>query len=528
MKGLLLDNVGLNCTDATDIERINVGGQETGSAKRRFAFEINDVYYKINVENNVGTLAQLPTQSITVDSILEEGNTASELAEVTSCPQLAGNIVYSVIALYGEYGSLLPTASLSFSKKTAKDIYVYTDQSPVFELTKDESEAKIISITADKDIKGNASLDVSVSLYKDGAWTEYMSLPDSGGQTASKVKFKSLFRVRTFDGSDKATLNKVSIVYSSNRAPVTGNSSELISITRNYESDIGFASLLVKHKAMNDSHMDAYAALRKNTKKREDIVIGSGTGGKQTFTLGVADESGSVVADENIDHNSLVIKVNNVEVNEFDFNMSRGHITVYADLGATVTASYEYGLGVEDWRKMNKVIVQPYNGQYDILATKFELPVNDSGNTITAIRLVLTRDTGTVTDAFLGYATGQAQTIILKNFARKDTIVSNVDFTYNDITKEFSFIADQGTPVNISYEWTGETQEIYSIAPFWTYSPEVFNDELATVPGGADEAPISTTSVEISRIKQQVIYTQGYLAELSAQLDRLEAQGNND
>ena len=162
MKGLFLDNVGLNCTDATDIEKINIGGQEVDTARRRFALGIDNTYYKLNIENGIGSLSPLPTQSINVDTVLEEGNTFSELDSVTSCPGLAGKIVYPVIALYGEYGTLLPTASFSLSKKTAKDIYIYTDQSPEFELTKDNTEAKIISITADKETKGNASLDVSV------------------------------------------------------------------------------------------------------------------------------------------------------------------------------------------------------------------------------------------------------------------------------------------------------------------------------------------------------------------------------
>lgn len=530
MKGLLHDNVGMNCTDATDIERIEVGGQEVDSAKRRFVFGINNEYYKLNVSGNgVALLEKVPTQSITIDSVLAEGNTADELNNVSSVKGFAGKIVYPVIALYGEFGSLLPTASLSLKKVTSKDIYVYTDQSPVYELSDDGSEAKIISINVDKTVTGNGSVDVSVSMFQNGVWTQYTSPQDCGGQNASAIKFRSLFRIRSFDGVDSATLNKVSIIYSSNRAPVTGNDSEIITVTRNYGSDIGFASLLVKHNKLEDSSMDAYVAFRKNTGERKNIEIGVGTGGTQTVTLGVPDESGNIVPDKNIDHNSLVITVGGVEVKEYDFNMVRSHVTVFADLGQQICASYKYNLGVEEWRKMNKVITQSYNGSDEIQATKFELSINDTGNTITAMRLLLTRKTGSVQNLDLGFATGQAQTIILPHFARKDTITSNVAFTYNDLTREFSFVGDRDMPVNVSYEWTGETQSIYSIAPFWTLAPTVFSgtdDETSSGESGGGEGttPAVVSAVDLTRIKQQILYTQAFLTDLSAEVEALEGK----
>lgn len=528
MKGLLHDNVGINCTDATDVNKITVGGQEIESAKRRFVFSIDNIYYKLAVDSNgTATLERVPSQALTIDTVLEEGNTANELNLVTSVLGFAGKIVYPVIALYGEYGSLLPTASLSFSKVTSKDVYVYTDQSPAYELSDDGGEAKIISINVDKSITGSASVDVSVSMLQKGVWTQYTSPQDCGGQNASAIRFRSLYRVRSFDGVDSATLNKVSVIYSSNRAPVTGNDSEVITITRNFNNDIGFASLLVKHNKMDDSYMDAYVALRKNTKKRKNVEIGTGTGGTQTLTLGgEKDESGNIIADKNIDHNSLVITVGGEEVTEFDFNMVRSHITIFADLGQQICASYDYDFGVEEWRKMTKVITQPYNGSDTIQATKFELPVNDSGNTITAMRVLLTRKTGKVENLDLGFATGQTQTIILPHFARKDTMTSNVAFTYNDLTKEFSFVADKDMPVNVSYEWTGETQTIHSIAPFWTLAPSVFGspEEDSVTPSSDSSVIPSTSTVDITRIKQQILYTQAFLADLSAQVEALEGK----
>lgn len=533
MKGLLHDNVGMNCTDATDIEKINVGGQEVDSAKRRFVFGIDNVYYKLAVDSNgTATLEKVPTQSLTVDSVLEEGNKANELSGVSSVKGFAGKIIYPVIALFGEYGSLLPTASLSMEKVTSKDMYVYNDQSPIYELSDDGSEAKIISINVDKSITGSASADVSVSMLQNGVWSQYTSPQDCGGQNASAVRFRSLFRVRSFDGVDSATLNKVSIIYSSNRAPVTGNDSEIITITRNYENDIGFASIVVKHNKMVDSYMDAYVALRKNTGSRDNIEIGVGTGGTQTLTLGVPGEDGNVVADRNIDHNSLVVTVGGEVIDEYDFNMVRSHITVFADLGQQICASYKYGLGVEEWRKMTKVVTQPYNGSSDIQATKFELSINDAGNTITAIRLLLTRKTGSVTDLDLGFATGQAQTIILPHFARKDTMTSNVAFTYNDLTKEFSFVGDKDMPVKVSYEWTGETQTIHSIAPFWTFAPTVFatadgeGSDTSSIGGDESQQGAAMATIDLTRIKQQILYTQAFLTDLSNQVNAaLEGNG---
>lgn len=523
MKGLLHDNVGINCTDATDISKITVGGQEIDSAKRRFVFGIDNIYYKLIVDNSgTATLQQVPTQVLTIDTVLEEGNTATELNTVTSVIGFAGKIVYPVIALYGEYGSLLPTASLSMTKVTARDIYVFTDQSPVYELSDDGEDARIISINVDKTVTGSASCDVSVSLLQNGTWSQYFAPQDCGGQSASAVKFRSLFRVRSFDGTDSASLNKVSIIYSSNRAPVTGNDSEIITVTRNFENDIGFASLIVKHNKMIDSYMDAYVALRKNVSKRENIKIGVGTGGNQNLILGVEDETGNIIPDTYIDHNSLVITVGGQEITDYDFNMVRSHITVFADLGQEIRATYNYNLGTEEWRKMTKVITQPYNGIDDVQMSKFELAINDTGNSITAMRLLLTRKVGSVENYDLGFATGQKQTVVLPHYARKDTITSNVAFNYNDLTKEFSFVGDRDMPVWVSYEWTGETQEIQSIAPFWTLAPSVFgSSEEEENPGDSGSSEV-VGNIDITRIKQQILYTQAFLANLSAQVEAME------
>lgn len=521
-KGLLVDKAGLNCTDAADVVAVQVGGQQASNADRRFLFKVDGTFYKLTVnDDGVATPVAVDTQNITVDSVLEEGNTAIELGKVLSCPSFGGKVVYPAIAMKGVYGGVQPTASLAFDKKTTADVYVYNDYSAEYSLSDGSLASTLISVLVDKELTGNATVEVYGSLYSNGSWSDWISTQSLEGRTAEKIKFRSVYRIREFNGNDSATINSITLVYGSNNAPVTGNEADIITITRDFKTDLGFASMTVKHKKLEDGTIEVYASVRDKVKTRESIDIGTGNGSIQTFILGLAglEVDGVVqhIPDTGIDHNSLVIKVDGNLVSDYEFNMETSQVTLYADTNARVTASYNYGWGAEEWRKMQEVLSQPYNGSDDVMATKYELLIDDTGKQISNMRLKLTRDSGKVENFLLGTATGKPQTFILPHYARKDTIVCSAEsFSYDDETRELSCIDTRGKEILISYDWYGATQEIYAIAPSWAQANDVSQ-------GGGSGGESGTDSIDIIRVKTQLLYTQALLTELSEQLERLES-----
>lgn len=516
-KGLLVDKAGLNCTDAADVIAINIGGQQASNASRRFMFKLDGSYCKLTTDNQgVATPVAVDTQDITIDSVLEEGNTAAELAAVQSCPSFGGKVVYPVIAMSGVYGSVQPTASLSFDKKTTADVYVYNDYSAEYDLTDGSLSAIIVSVRVDKELTGNATLEVYGSLYNGSSWSDWLNVQSIEGMQAQKIKFRSVYRIREFNAGDSAKINCISFIYGSNNAPVTGNEADLITITRDFKNDIGFAGMTVKHKKLEDGEFKAMVSLRDAIKSRESLDIGTGNGSVQTLILGLAGIEGQRIPDRGIDHNSLVIKVDGVYVSDFEFNMETSQVTLYADQNARITASYDYGWGNEEWRQMQQVLSEPYSeGDETIVATKFELAVADTGKQITNMCLRLTRNSGTVEDEVVGVATGKPQTIVLPHYARKDTLVCSADsFSYDDETRELSVVAPRGENITVSYEWFGSTQEIYAIAPMWAALSDVSQG------GGAGEQ--GTSSVDITRIKTQLLYSQALLTELAEKIESLD------
>lgn len=68
----------------------------TGSIKISTSSTVTSVpeWFKLNIASGVATMSMVATQDLTVDSVLAEGNTVTELSSVTSIPEFAGKSVY--------------------------------------------------------------------------------------------------------------------------------------------------------------------------------------------------------------------------------------------------------------------------------------------------------------------------------------------------------------------------------------------------------------------------------------------------
>lgn len=82
----------LDCSGATLVEGIEVGGSEPYGTKRRVAFRIDGLWGALEPSGTPGTASFVPflEREISANSVIDEGNTADELRAFSSVPDFAG------------------------------------------------------------------------------------------------------------------------------------------------------------------------------------------------------------------------------------------------------------------------------------------------------------------------------------------------------------------------------------------------------------------------------------------------------
>ncbi len=289
-----------------------------------------------------------------------------------------------------------------------------------------------------------------------------MTLSQAANQEATHVQFSLTYTVVNV-GSDSAKINSITVNYISNNELVTGSTAELYSIVPHFETDLRLCYLVVRHKQLMDSTMEAFANFLPAYKTRDRIQVGTGTGAATQYSLG----SGGT-ADAQIDPSSIRIFVDGIPTDEFDYNTATGQITINAPSGVSVLASYNYDCGSEVWHPMTvEFDQQPYlDGTY---MTRFTYTLPDGEDAQRAnIRMRFNRPAGTVTNASLGKATGYTQQFVLPHLATTKTIKLNADWTYDFDSRVLTFIAKKNTALTISYDYVGEQHQIYSWAAGWS------------------------------------------------------------
>ena len=98
------------------VNNFSILGNESANTKRRIVFRMNGTWYKLGNNNGAGTLVKIPTQNITADSVLNEGNTVAELNALKSVPPFVGRYVYPAVAMYAADGvTTMPSIRLGFN-----------------------------------------------------------------------------------------------------------------------------------------------------------------------------------------------------------------------------------------------------------------------------------------------------------------------------------------------------------------------------------------------------------------------------
>ena len=122
----------LDCTGASSVTGFTLTSSVPSGTDVRAAFQIGGTWYKL-VGPGSATLSALPTQAITTDSVLAEGNTVAELAAITGIAAFAGQSVNVAIALMAPgdatampYLGIVVNGVARLINEVAKDVPVTT------------------------------------------------------------------------------------------------------------------------------------------------------------------------------------------------------------------------------------------------------------------------------------------------------------------------------------------------------------------------------------------------------------------
>ena len=461
-KGLLTSKVALDTTGQTSVGAFTIEGLEPLNTIRRFLFKVDDKIWKFSGQNAVEY-----TDGTDIDSVLANGNTAAEVTAVTDNSAWVGKKIYPIIALYADSDvTVMPTAKISLVASASSATYEQTTETAEYELGEGSFSApRIIDAQIDTTVTGYATAAVTARIKVNGEWTDYMELAAIKGREATAVQFKTRYTVTKLDGTDTAKLNKITIRYSTGTAVVAGDNAEIYSVIQDYELPLGVCSLTMRHDRLIDSEITAYVNFAKTPKRRVFLPIGVGTGTASTYIIG---ENG--VRDTGIDQGSLQVFINGNPLANFSYNTEVSELTLTAEPGAAITATYNYDRESEVWREMSRdVDHQPYNDGTYLTRFTYALPEDDQyGQSVSNIRLKLSRTQGTVENQTLGTANGLTQQFVLKHAAKAETIVCNAAWSYNEDSQIITCVAPSGTVITISYDWIGESHTIYNWAAGWS------------------------------------------------------------
>ena len=444
----------------TTITGFTISGTEPEGTTRRIIFEVDGhLYYFTN-----DGLTPYPYHG-ELDDILTYGNTVAELLEVNGIVRWLNKKIYPIVAMDAPFdAAIMPKIKIGLKVNCFNDEYTRDELSPVYELKHPaNTPARIISASFNKSNNGYAKVNMLIrtrNLIGDwGDWTEFSNVAN---QEACAVQFKATYILTTLDGSDESKVFDVKVSYVTDSENLAGDTLELFTAPQSYYVDLGTCYALIKHSELFDASISAQIKYETPTLKRNEIVIGKGTGEMETYYLGI---NGGI--DRAINQNTLRITAGGVNIIDFYYNTADASVTLSAKTGIDIKASYEYGLNVEDWKEMIGEISQV--GNDGLHMSRFIYRMTDSTNKKnSAVRFTIRRGSGSVANEFLGKANGSTQKFVLPHRAQKETISVNGAWTYDEATQILSVTGNIGDDLKVTYDWNGIIPTIYNYSVGWT------------------------------------------------------------
>lgn len=452
--GLAVSKSALNFIQNNVISRINILGAEPEGTKRRFAFKISESYVKLNTSGNPEAL---PTQAITADSLLAEGNTAAELDALTDVPGFVGKLVYPVVALYAPAeAAVMPSFGMTVNAGVDTAQYTRTEYSQEYHLS--DTPIFIVSAIADVESSGGARADITVRIKNGDEWSAYMPLNSASMQQATDMQIRAVYSVDNVGSSDSVKVNSVTVTYTSGTAIANGVTTDIVTTTQHFTNDLNYVYALVKHKELMDAKIKAFVSLRDKPGYMNMKHVGYGTGDRETYQL----------AESGINQSTLVVYANGIPIENFSYNTEASQITLATEKDAVITASYEFGWSASEWIEMTYEESQVNDsGDYTSRYT-YEIPGAEQEKTVTAIKYQLLRPAGSVSDEVVGEGTGKRQIIQLPHYAKKETIKCTGAWSYDYDSRLLTVIADEGQQIVISYDYIAESPRVFSVMAGWT------------------------------------------------------------
>ena len=459
-QGLCISKSPINLLDKTSITGITTEGIQPANTYRHVAFKVDDAWKKLTIASGgAATLTDLATQAITAESLISEGNTAAELANVTSVPGFVGKLVYPAVALYaGESATVMPTFGMTIEGEidTTINTYTYTDYSQEYVLST-EADVPIVSCVADTTTTGNGSVSITARIKQGDTWSEYMSLESLHIKEANAIQLKAVYNVQTTSGADSCTIDKVTITCNTAGAIVSDATTEIVTVTQEFTNDLTYVHAYAKHEVLNDAEIKAFCSLRKTPQKRTMYQIGNGTGANRVYQL----------QDSGVNQDTLMIYVDGNIVQDFSYNTETSQVNLTAPNGSVVSASYEYGWESSDWIEMTKGTTQVNDSGLYTTEYTCVVPTHEQSLTVTAVKFALVRPEGTVTNETIGVGTGKRQLFQLPHIAKKEIMQCSGQWNFDQETNILTVIAPEGSDIVVSYNWIAETPKIYGIAAGW-------------------------------------------------------------
>lgn len=453
-QGLLTAKTPLDATTVTSVTGFTISGEQPENTERRIAFKIDGELKKFSGSD----LVRLSGDE-TFDNIIQNGNTVAELLALTNIPAFVGQKIYPIIALSAsDSAEEMPTIKLALNGVTNSQQLTKTVETAELSLS-DSDAVPIVSITANTTCTASGAINVSVALLNGSEWGDFMPIADAADQSANAVKFKIVYSVDEVGNEHSAKLNSIIIRTSQGQTVVTGADADFYSTVQNYEEDLQTCYLVVRHKTLFDSMLSAFVTFGTAPKKRTLIAIGTGNGSSTLYDL----------PDTGIHPSTMNIFVNGVAVADFGYSTNTNKVRVTAPADAAITASYEYDWQPEVWHEMTKEIDQQLYPDGNRM-TRFAYSLDDEQTAnmqISAVRVVMSRPSGSIVNQSLGTATGKTQQVVLSHAAVQSSIQMNAQWSYNPDDKILTFVAAKGTAIKISYDWLGEQITVYSWAAGW-------------------------------------------------------------
>jgi hypothetical protein len=444
LSGLISVPGGLDCAAATSVTGLVVSGTEPAGTTRKAGFTVDGDFYKLDSDGSL----------IPITSVEDEGNTADELAEISSIPGFAGKSVGVTVYLYAEDPEgAMPTFGIKAIGVSSQQQTIKTELSPVYNLG---SGAKIIKLEAKTTVSGDGTAVVEASI-DEGPWG---ALSSFAGVPASTVQFRATLTAPTI-GVSSAKVESATLQYRTGDNLVSGAGvAEIVSVTDNWHIGVRQCRMTVNHKRLADSLMKAYVSFRDTPLVVSGELIGTGTSETKAYSL--AHPLG-------VKYDSVMVYFDSQRVYDgFEVNTAVGRVTCAAPVGASITVDYEYGWASEEWREMSLNRTVP-TLEYDQSEFKYSLPLNEDAKSICAVKIALEVTEGHTDDEVMGTGSGATRTYRLSRAAKVGQIavyaggvaLPATAWALSTDGRSVIAAANAGAVLTADYDWISETPEVY-------------------------------------------------------------------